>query len=226
MTKKNLILNFIKDNKGFAIGSVVFGFVSILNTLLIPLFLGKFYQLALRTHSTRGTIFDKIFGDLERIDTYFFLFGALILLKLIFDYCYTFFLGISGERFSKNLREKLLLKQLSTQLNIHQQKETGMYLLRYSGDLTSTQNYLTKGVFSFAKDCMFLVLAIILLSIISIPLALIVIIMFPIIFLVVILLNKRLKKYTKERRNIRSQNFSFVSSRLGSLLTINTNYIY
>ena len=195
-------------------------FLSILSTIFIPVFLGKFYQLALRTHSARGTVFDRVFGKTTNIDEYFLLFGTLIILKFIFDYFYKYFSGISGERFSKSLREQLFSKQLNTRLDVHNKKDTGMYLLRYSGDLSCIHGYLTKGIISFTKDCIFLTLAIGLLLLINIPLALIVIILFPIIFFIVILINKNLKEYTVKRRNIRAQNLAFISSRLHSLLTV------
>ncbi len=219
-TKKSEILSFLKNNRHVVFGSFIFGFLSILSTILIPVFLGKFYQLALHTRSTRGKIFDKIFGHINNIEEYFLFFALLIALKLIFDYFQKYYSGICGELFSKEIREKLFAKQLITPLDIHQRKETGMYLLRYSGDLSSVQNYFTKGIIAFLNDCLFLVTAIAIFALINLELTCIVLISFPLIFFSILRLNKKLKKLTKKRRNMRSGNLAFVSSRLNALLTV------
>ncbi|MFI5149062.1 MAG: ABC transporter ATP-binding protein [Bacteroidia bacterium] len=219
-SKKSLLLNFIRTNRGVTVASSAFGFLSIFCALLIPVFLGKFYQLALRTHSTRATVFDRMFEKMSDIKLYFILFGILILLKFIFDYCERYFSGIGSERFSRDVRELLFSKQLYTRLAVFESKETGRYLLRYSGDLTALQQYLTLGVFSFIKDSFFILGGIALLLSINFKLSLLVILLFPLQFLVVLLINRKLKSLTRSRRNTRSGNLSFVSSRLHGILTL------
>lgn len=219
-TKKNVIINFITANRIVILFAFLFGFFSIVANVLVPIFLGKFYQLALHTNSTRGGIFDRIFGEISNINSYFICFGLLIAGKFIFNYFEKYFSGISGELFSKSIREKLFSKQLASPLNIHNRKETGMYLLRYGGDLSSVQNYLTKGIISFINDCLFLVFALIVLCMIHVELGIIVILSLPFIFLFTFFLNSKLKKFTRKRRNIRSVNLAFVTSRLNALLTV------
>lgn len=220
LTKRGLIINFIRNNKRITVSIAVFGFLSIITSVLTPLFLAKFYQLALRTHSARGTVFDEIFGRIRDINLYFILFGLLITLKFIFDYCQRYFSGVGSERFSRSLREQLFARQLRTRFSVFSKKETGKYLLRYSGDLTAIQHYFTDGIVSFIKDCLFFTLAMVLLLVINVQLALIVIVLFPVIFLLIVILNRKLKKLTRKRRNIRSQNLAFVSSRLNAMLTV------
>ena len=219
-TKKNIILSFIALHRGIIFCALLFGFLSILATVLVPVFLGKFYQLALHTHSARGGIFDKIFGNISDIGTYFLFFATLLLVKFIFNYFEKYFSGISGELFSKDVREQLFEKQINSRLNVFERKDTGAYLLRYGGDLSSIQNYLTKGIIAFINDCLFLIIAIAIFFIIHPQLALIIIISFPLIFISILFINKNLKKINKKRRNIRSVNLSFVASRLNALLTI------
>lgn len=219
-TKKTIITEFMKGNLKVILSSFLFGFFSIITTILIPVFLGKYYQIALHRHSARGKLFDMLFGDLSGIKAFFLCFGILILCKFIFDFLMKYYSGISGELFSKSIRERLFARQLNVKLELHQKKETGLYLLRYSGDLSAIQHYLTKGIITFTNDCLHLILALAILAFLNLQLTLILLASYPIIFISILYLNKKLKIITGKRRNRRSSNLSFVSSRLNSLLTI------
>lgn len=220
LTKKALLVNFYNENKGKIIAAILFGFLSILTTVLIPVFLGKFYQLALHTHSPRGKLFDSLFGHIKHISSYFIFFSGLVLLKFIFNYFEKYFSGVSSEKLSKNIREKIFAHQLYTQFEVHSKKETGLYLLRYSGDLTAVQHYLSKGMIGFVNDCLFIVVALVFFSLISLSLTIVVAVSFAIIFLVIYSYNKNLKKIIQKRRTTRSLNLAFITSRLMAILTI------
>ncbi len=219
-TKKTILVEFIKDNRKVIVSAFIFGFFSIVSTILIPVFLGKYYQIALHRHSARGKMFDVLFGHMTGISSFFIVFGMLLLAKFLFDFLMKYYLGISGELISKSIRERLFARQLNVKLAIHQKKETGLYLLRYTGDLSAIQNYLTKGVITFFNDCIHLVLAVLLLAYLNAKLTFVVVASYPIIFIAILYLNQKLKVLTSKRRNKRSSNLSFVSSRLNSLLTI------
>ena len=219
-TKKTIIIEFIKSNSNVIIASFLFGIFSIFASILIPVFIGKYYQIALHRHSTRGKMFDVLFGHITGIKIFFITFGVLILLKFLFDYLMRYYLGITGELFAKSIRERLFARQLNVKLEEHQKKETGLYLLRYSGDLSAIQRYLTKGIISFINDCFHLLLGLAVLAIYNLQLTLILLASYPVIFFSILYLNKKLKILTRRRRNRRSNNLSFVSSRLNSLLTI------
>lgn len=219
-TKKTLLITFIKSNKKEVFASFLFGFFSIVATILIPVFLGKYYQIALHRHSTRGKMFDILFGHLTSIKMFFLVFAILIVFKFFADFLMKYFLGITGELLAKNIREQLFFRQLNAKLEIHQKKETGLYLLRYSGDLSAIQRYLTKGIITFINDSLHLILALAVLAMLNVKLTLILVASYPIIFTIILYLNKKLKILTGKKRNIRSNNLSFVSSRLNTLLTI------
>lgn len=219
-TKKTLLTEFIKNNTKVVSAAFVFGFLSIVTTILIPVFLGKYYQIALHTHSARGKMFNVLFGNIKGIKLFFIIFAVLILCKFITDFLMKYYLGITGELLAKNIRERLFLRQLNAKLEVHQKKETGLYLLRYTGDLSAIQHYLTKGIITFVNDCLHLVLALIVLAFLNVHLTLILLASYPVIFISILNLNKKLKVLTGKRRNRRSNNLSFVSSRLNSILTI------
>ena len=218
--KRELIRKFINENKGIAAGAFAFGFMGVVSSILIPLFIGKFYQLAFQTHSARGKLFDNIFGHVTDMSYFFILFFSLLFCRFIFNYFEKYFSGINGELFAKYLREKLFAKQLVTTMQAFEKKESGAYLLRYSGDLQSAQNYLTKGIIGFIVDCLFIILAIAFFISINLELTFVVFLVFPLIFLVNHFLNIKLKKLTRSKRNTRSSNLAFVASRLKAIATI------
>lgn len=221
-TKKKLLLGFMRANGKVVFGAFAFGLLSIVATLLIPVFLGKYYQIALHRHSARGKMFDVLFGHIEGVRMFFLVFAILILLKFLFDFLMKFYLGLTGEKLSRDVREQLFSRQLRARMEAHQKKETGLYLLRYTGDLSAIQHYLTKGIITFVNDCLHLVLAVVVLALLNVNLTLLVLAAYPFLFAIILYLNRKLKVLTGKRRNRRSNNLSFVTSRLGALQTIKT----
>ena len=126
ISKRKLISDFFKENLLLTAGAFFFGFLSIFSTLLIPLFLGKFYQLAMRSDSARGKIFSTIFGEINDIKSYFLLFGLIIFTRFIFSYIQSLLSGISAEKFTKTLRELLFQTQLRTDLSFFEKNSIFM----------------------------------------------------------------------------------------------------
>lgn len=198
----------------------VAGLINSITNLLIPVFIGKYYHLALHTHSARGKLFDKILVHLHDVNLFFELFIGLILAKVLFTFLEKYLVGYSAEIFSRDLRDNLVETQLAFTFPAFQKKPVGKYLLRYSGDLLAIQRYVTHGIIKFSIDILFLVAAFIILSFINVQLTVFIFGAFPVFFVVVYFLNKYLQRITVKRRNIRSENLSFVSSRLHALLTV------
>ncbi len=174
----------------------------------------------MNTHSARGKIFTSLFGEVNDIYTFLFLFISLLTTKLIFSYFKSLLIGIVSERFSKSLRESLFESQLFTEIKVFEQKKTGNYLLRYSGDLGAITKYLTKGIIGFINDLIFLILTLLFFLSINVQLTLIIVVSFIVLFGVFFLLNQFLKKITAQQRDLKSQNLGFVSARLNALSTI------
>ena len=220
ITIKSLIIKFLKEEYFIVSGAFCFGLLDIFSIILIPIFIGKYYQLAMNTHSARGKIFTSLFGEVNDIYTFLFLFISLLTTKLIFSYFKSLLIGIVSERFSKSLRESLFESQLFTEIKVFEQKKTGNYLLRYSGDLGAITKYLTKGIIGFINDLIFLILTLLFFLSINVQLTLIIVVSFIVLFGVFFLLNQFLKKITAQQRDLKSQNLGFVSARLNALSTI------
>lgn len=220
MSKRDLLTDFFRKNTVLLFLTFFSGLMNSITNLLIPVFVGKYYQLALQTHSAHGRLFDKILVHLNDLNLFFFLFACLVLFKVFFTFWEQYLAGYSAEVFSKKLREDLLQAQLAFTMPAFYKKAPGKYLLRYSGDLNAIQRYVINGILKFSIDMLFLVFAFVVLALINFQLTLILFLAFPAFFSIIFFFNKYLQWITIKRRNIRSENLAFVSSRLHSLLTV------
>ena len=126
MLKKYGILKvFAVENKRIITVAFLFGLLSIGCTVLIPLFIGEFYQLVLQTNSARGHLFESIFGHINSINYFFILFSGLLILRFVFNLLEKYYVGVSGEAFSNYLRKKLFNKQIRTDLQIFEARDSG-----------------------------------------------------------------------------------------------------
>ena len=220
LNKFDVIRSFAVKKRGIITGAFVTGVISTGCSVIIPLFIGQYYNIVFHSQSSRGAIFEKLFGHIESVTFFLIVFGLFLLFRLLLTFLEKYFIGLTGESFSNSIRQQLFSKQLHTELSTFESKDTGVYLLRYSGDLKSVQDYLTKGIIQFCYDCFFMLGAFILLYILNAQLAFIFALAIPVLLITNAILNKRLKAITGQRRNLKSRNLAFVATRLKSVLTI------
>lgn len=216
----DVLRSFAVKKKGIITGAFVFGVLSTGCSVIIPLFIGQFYNIALHSGSARGRIFESVFGHIENIQTFFVFFAGFLSIRFVFNFFEKYFSGITGEAFSNDLRKQLFHKQLHTELSTFESRDSGAYLLRYSGDLKATQDYLTKGIIQFLYDCVFMVAACALLLLLNRELTIVLLCTLPILFVINKLMNKKIRTITRTRRNIRSRNLAFVAARLKAIQTV------
>ncbi|HBW86120.1 MAG TPA: hypothetical protein DEF82_05095 [Crocinitomicaceae bacterium] len=219
-SKYTLIKSFLSENKLYTFLTFSFSVLSSLFILIVPLFIGKFYQIITKSDSARGELFQSIFGDIEMISSFIFLFLTILIIKFVLGYFQTFCSGILNESFSKYLRELLFRRQLESKLTEFEKKDSGAYLLRYSGDLRSISKFFSLGLLGLTSDIIFTCFTLIVFFSISQELTLFIIFFLLFIFIVSYFINKKLKQINKKKRDIKSQILNFVSKRLSTMLTI------
>lgn len=220
ITTRNLIVNFFSRNKILILLTFVASICGSLLNVLLPISIGKFYELLLLEGSAKGKLFDTLRIAVNTIPSFFTFFLLLIGLKSLFTFCEKYFSGLVGERFSRSLRELLFQSQLSHPLSVHDRKPVGKYLLRYSGDLAFIQRFISKGVIQFSGDVVFLLTAFTILYLINATLTQIVLLGLLLAIIAITLLNKLVKTTTSKRRNQRSAMLGFVTTRLQAFSTI------
>lgn len=222
MTKWKFIKESIKENPGLAVIAVISGFCYNIFTVLVPIAIGRFYEFNFGFSSVRLKLFFSGFPliNTDSFHAFLIFFIGIILIRFLFEYTNRYVIGILGERFSQSLREQLFAHQLRVLTPIYDAKGIGRYLLRYSGDLKSVQNYLTQGIFRFAQDIFLIAILLAVIGYYSIIMALIILTFIVCAFGFIFFMNLVLYRISVERRNRRSGMLSFVNNSLRSILSI------
>ncbi|MFM2207592.1 MAG: hypothetical protein RL213_1567 [Bacteroidota bacterium] len=218
-TKKELLAGFFRNHPVLVLFTFLSGLINNLITLAIPVFIGKYYQLAFHNHSPKGRFLDLLL-PVPDLDAFFLFFSLLVVAKAVAVFMEKYLVGRSAETFSRSLRERLFPAQLAFTQKAFESKSYGKYLLRYSGDLGAIQRYVSKGIIGFGIDILFVALTLSLLFRFNVRMTAVVAAGFILFFLAVYFLNNLLKVITVRRRNIRSELLSFVADRLRGLLTV------
>lgn len=189
--------------------------------VLIPVSIGLYYDLVFNFSTHRSQILSPL-PDAWTATTPAFLVFLLVLvaLRLCAMFIERYHSSVIGEYFSQSLREKMYFHQMRAHMSYYDEKGIGKYLLRYSGDLRSIQNFLTRGLFQFVGDASLLTLAFAAMLVIDVPIALIT--LFGIASTVVILyvFNRQLYRISEKRRDSHSGLVSFVARGLRGMLSI------
>ncbi len=220
-TKWQLVYKFLKEDYLLVIITFISGLLYNIFTLLVPISLGRFYEFNFGFSSKRL----KLLSDLPFINTndfksFLFFFFVLVFVRFIFEFINKYYISIIGEKFAKTLREQLFKHQLQLNTPIYDQKGIGKYLLRYSGDLKSIQNFVTKGVFRFSQDLFLILFLLITITYIDLNLGGILAISIGVSIIIIFILNNFLYAISVNRRNERSAMLTFVNTRLRAMLTI------
>jgi len=142
-TKQQLIRNFFQRHSIRTALALVLGFVASVLLILLPISLGKYFDLLFGYHSYRAHFLDALpFSFWDTIPEFVTFFSITTLL-------------------SHELRILLFEHQMYIPLSEYDQKGYGKYLLRYSGDLAAIRNYLVSGVLRFATDLLLIIMALI-----------------------------------------------------------------
>jgi len=215
------VLSFAAGQRKRITITVMMAVLTSLITVLIPVSIGKYYELIFNLTSSRAGALSwlpaEFFSTLPR----FMLFlGSLIVLKFIFQFSYRYLTQLLGERLVKNVREHLFLHQLRLDTSVYEQRGTGRYLLRYSGDLKGMRDVFTRGMIGLTSDVILLATVLIALASADFWLVVPIMIGLPLLAVPIWWLNRRLYNVSTSRRNRTSGLVSFVNQRQGAINTI------
>lgn len=220
-TRWSILRSFISQYSWRFVITFMVAVLSSVATILLPLSIGKYYVLVFGFEGARADFFNFLpeffFDTVPHFLCFFF---ALILIRLFAGFTQRYMIGSLGELLSHKVRGKLFTHQLGLDIRVYDEKGIGKYLLRYSGDLKSIQNYLTKGIIGFAADLLVITIALIALSWIDGTLAIICAIAIGVMVVPIALLNNKLHDISVIRRNRRSGLLAFVSQRLQRIASI------
>ncbi len=221
ISKKSLLTTFLIREKWLLLLTIILGLLSSIFMLLIPIGIGKYYELIFGITSKKTVVFD-VLPDFwfNSVPNFIITFLCIVVLRHLFYFFQRFYTSYLGELFVKELREKLFAHQLRISLDVYESKGTGKYLLRYSGDLNSIRRYLTTGIIRFIIDIILIITAVLVLFLLNKVLVLVVMAGLLIAAVAVFILNKFLHRASLNLRDRKSGMLGFVNRSLLSVETI------
>jgi len=215
----NLILQYIKQRKLRTLLIIFIGIISNILTILIPVSIGKYYQLVFHLHPRRvrslKIIPDEYWNTVPKFLIFFLL---LIFLRYVFFFFYEFFLRKEAAIFIKEIKDYLFKHQLFIKHKIYRERGIGKYLLRYSGDINSLKNLYIKGTIRVLIDVIMIIIAMLWLYKLNRNGALAILVLSFVFYVVLRQINKKVEHYSLQKRNKTSGQLSFVSRSLQSIL--------
>lgn len=221
MTGKKLLLTFSKAHRSRVLGVLVLGFWANAVTLLLPLVIAQTYSLLFDFQSARGRLLEKFgIGWQADFNSWLAFLPILILIKAILDFFRKSEQGKLTETFLHWLRQRLFLHQLRMEVRHYEERGVGRYLLRFSGDLSSVQQFLSKGILQFSADMLLVMMGLALLFWLDSWLGGLMLIASLLLGGVVLIINRQIGKLETQRRDQKSALLSFINLRLLNIASL------
>jgi ABC-type multidrug transport system fused ATPase/permease subunit len=192
---------------------ILTGFLNNIVSFLLPVSIGEFFTIFFHTGSTKGRLLNWMGIDLNTVSQFFIFFWILLALKSIFTLAENYGTFRQGELFVKNIRESVFSAQIHWGPNSILPTSYGKYLLRYSNDLKSVQNSLSKGYIEGIKSSLFLLTGIFLMMKINWGLTLLLLFLLAGVILAISWLARWQTRFVMDSRSARSSLLSFVARR-------------
>jgi len=215
-----MIRQFVSNNKLVVTLSLVSAFISSLSSVLLPLSIGIYYQVAFQDQSGKSQLLQRVGLDISSLHDFFLFFGSLTLIKGLMVWSENYGMRVIEERFTHDIRRLLFHAQLNHKFSAFQSRPTGKYILRYSSDMLGIQYFLSKGIIKSISDFAFLIVAFAMLFQINKTLSVALILIFLVGAIIMLLLSKLQEKPNENRRSARSSLIGFIEQRLHAFATI------
>lgn len=189
-------------------------------TLLLPLLVAQAFAEVFEFQSMRGRLLQKMGAALPFPIPFLFGLALVILFKLGLDFYRRKLKGLLLERFLSWLRQKLFAHHLHMEVQEYDRAGTSKYLLRFSGDLSSAQQLLSKGVLQFFADASLLLFGAVLMLYLQLHLGILILSIGGIAALIVARLNRKIEALESQRRDRKAGLLSFVNQRLSHIYSI------
>lgn len=217
----NLVHQFIIGRKLKTLTIIILGIISNILTIIIPVSIGKYYELVFHYKSHRTKTLDFIPSSIwDTVPKFLLFLITFVILRYLFFFLYEFFLKKESEVFVKEIKDFLFNHQLRVEYAIYQEKGIGKYLLRYTGDINSLKNLYLKGSIRLFIDAIMIIIALSWLYTLNSKGAIAIIILSFVSYLIVRTINKKVEFYSLEKRNKNSGQLSYVSRTLNSILNV------
>jgi ABC-type multidrug transport system fused ATPase/permease subunit len=220
--QKNLQWEYLSNKKPVLLLYVGIGLAQSCSTFLLFVSIGEFFTIHFHSGSNKGRLLQLLGIHLQTLSSFFLLFILLLLIKASLEFLERWLSYQEGELYVKYIREKLFAAQIRWDSEKFQEKHFGNYLLRYSNDMKTIQNYLTKGIMGCIKDLCFLVMGFFLLWMINHRLAIYLLFITSGIMVIIFIISGLQRKVISNSRSKRSNLLAFVTKSFHKHASIKT----
>lgn len=212
MNKKDIFVSAHIQKYSFAFGGILLvGFINSCVSFLLPVSIGEFFTLEFHTGSSKGKLLAWLGIHLNSLQGFYMLFIALLITKAIAGFIESIGSYRLGELFVKDIREKIFASQMNWHSPLLSKNSYGKYLLRYSNDMKSIQNYFSRGIMDGIKNSLFLLTGFFLLSQIHLKLTVILVSLLFLAIIIIYFVAKYQRPFIKTSRSHRSSLLAFVT---------------
>lgn len=139
--------------------AILVSIISAVCNILLPLSIGKFFDLSAHETSTKGRLISMTGWNIESLGEFWIFFSSLLVIRLLAGYGSTFSIARLEEGLAQRIRQQFFETQLHQTSAAFASQPVSKYLNKYSGDLNSIRNYYVKGRIRLVADGIFLLLA-------------------------------------------------------------------
>lgn len=216
-----LLIAFMQERKLELSKIFCLGLLSNMLSIIIPVSVGKYYDLEFGHASQRSNILNFL-PEYFTADTKGFLtfFIMIITFRFAFFIWYNYKLKSQGELFIKTVKDSLFEHQLNMDYEVYYKHGISKYLLRYSGDITSLKNLFTSGTISIIIDIWIAVMAFAWLIYLDTVGGFIVLTTTILLYFLLFLINKKIEFYAIEKRDTTSGQLGFVNRTFNAIISV------
>lgn len=220
VSRRHLIRSFYSDHSMLLFVTIFSGILVSLVHVLLPLSIGKFYDLFLKEHTAKGNLIDSLGLSISSLEGFFIFFFGLVLLRGILGYFSSYLNAAVSEKFGLFLLNKLFNAQMSQTMDSFLSRPVSKYVSRYGSDMSAIRQFMTKGILGLIADLAFLLLAFMVLFRMNTSLTFIVAVCIPVFVLITWLISKLQEPIMETRNDDRASMINFVSGRLTAFFTV------
>ena len=216
----HLVLNFIRSNVTLFTVTFFVGIAASFFNVLLPLSVGKFFELLNSEESTKGKLIDMLQLHVDDMRSFFIFFFLLVALRGIVGFFQVYMVSYVGERFVADVRTELFKSQLTMSLKQFEKRHISRHLQKYTGDMRYIQKWITKGIIGGPIDLFFLCFSFFALYHLNRPVTLGLLGAMLVAGGVMFILSNVIGKTTEDRNNERGRLMQFITERLQAIQSI------
>ncbi|NUO02924.1 MAG: ABC transporter ATP-binding protein, partial [Saprospiraceae bacterium] len=214
-----LLRQFFYPRRSLLFMSLTLDLLASISTIALPVMASQAFAILLGFNSMRWRWMSDA-AAAKDFSVILIATASVLLAKTSLEYLRMRLHGRIGEDWSFWLRNRIFQHQLTIDLQYYEDKGIGRYLLRYSGDLGSAQQFVTRGILQFAADLTLLILGIVVIFLLNPYLGGVVGMSLLVWLFVVSGINHMAGKSETVKQNNKSELLAFVNLRLLNMASV------